>query len=449
MERKREFSIFLVAMGAIFLSFALLIAFFSLRERSRRWVDLEYRVWQVSSIVSEYFLSNRDISSVLDKDVYFYGFYDARGLALSRSPKAPASIDLKSLPNNTLTLEGGKIQLLRRIGRMGLERGMPPPPMVSGDKPINPGRGGFVPPRPEPLRAFDQVPPPKEPQPRQDGTKPLGPREEDPVLYMELYSGSYERMELLYGVGSLGLIVAILLIYLVIVSLYKKTLRFAETTERNREIIQLGTAARTLAHEIKNPLGVIKLQCSTLSRVLPADYAASLQIIDTEAARMHELCDRIGDFLRSGAGQPERIDLAEALKQIAVKNGIGLESSLRPHAVVEIDRIRLESLLGNLIENALDASGRDPQKVRLVASSQGRNVSVDVVDQGPGVSAETAPRIFDLFFTTKARGSGIGLPVARRFAEAAGGNLALRDTGPGGSTFRLSLPLCPRRGAGK
>jgi signal transduction histidine kinase len=266
---------------------------------------------------------------------------------------------------------------------------------------------------------------------------------------MELYSGSYERMELLYGVGSLGLIVAILLIYLVIVSLYKKTLRFAETTERNREIIQLGTAARTLAHEIKNPLGVIKLQCSTLSRVLPADYAASLQIIDTEAARMHELCDRIGDFLRSGAGQPERIDLAEALKQIAVKNGIGLESSLRPHAVVEIDRIRLESLLGNLIENALDASGRDPQKVRLVASSQGRNVSVDVVDQGPGVSAETAPRIFDLFFTTKARGSGIGLPVARRFAEAAGGNLALRDTGPGGSTFRLSLPLCPRRGAGK
>jgi two-component system sensor histidine kinase HydH len=215
---------------------------------------------------------------------------------------------------------------------------------------------------------------------------------------------------------------------------------YRQRIEQQKNLVMLGTAASTIAHEIKNPLLAIRLQSSIIARTVPGQAARELGIIDAEVERLSMLSGRVNDFLRDPVGNPSRIDPAE----IASETGLRLlgrplvRAQPDPACTVIIDPERLRSILENLVRNAMESGGSD-EEVAIEIGRDGGTVRVDVVDRGGGVAPGDRERVFDPFFTTKSRGTGIGLAICLRFAKAVGGNVELLARADGGTRARLTL----------
>jgi two-component system sensor histidine kinase HydH len=224
--------------------------------------------------------------------------------------------------------------------------------------------------------------------------------------------------------------------------------------EQQKNLVTLGTAASTLAHEIKNPLLSIRLQASILARTTPGGAKREIEIIESEVERLSQLSNRVNDFLRDPAGIPARTDVR------AVAGEVNLRMRRRPLVSVEpagatgvlggaggagggpvvmIDPERLRSILENLLRNALESGGREEEVEIRIARADGV-VSIEVLDRGKGLPAGEQERIFDPFFTTKSRGTGIGLAICRKFVAAANGAISVEDREGGGVRARVALP---------
>src|SRR5690606_20732294 len=123
-----------------------------------------------------------------------------------------------------------------------------------------------------------------------------------------------------------------------------------------------------------------------------------------------------------------------AASQVRVETG-------EAEGLVQADEALLYRAVVNLVMNALQAPGRSEPVCVRVACEAGEGVRIDVEDTGDGVPGDLEEKIFDPFFTTRATGTGLGLSLARRAAEAHGGTLTLRSREGRGACFRLSLPL--------
>ncbi|MCL1818629.1 MAG: ATP-binding protein [Spirochaetaceae bacterium] len=233
-------------------------------------------------------------------------------------------------------------------------------------------------------------------------------------------------------------------------SLLSKNKTYREKLLEQKELVALGTAARTLAHEIKNPLSAIQLQADIIGRVCPEKVTAELQAITQEVGRLRRLTDRVGDFLREPRGMPVPVDLRDFAQGVLLHSGEDAGFSGEKSLWVLIDPDRLHSIIYNLLRNALE-SGSSPGSVEIRVSrarvprsdddgSSGSRAMLEVLDRGAGLSPENAKRVFDPFFTTKSKGSGVGLAIARRFAEAAGGSLEIENREDGGARAVLMIP---------
>lgn len=208
----------------------------------------------------------------------------------------------------------------------------------------------------------------------------------------------------------------------------------------------MGEIARTLSHEIKNPLGAIRMQTGYLRRLLHKDDNSKskierLSIIEEEVQRLALLTNRIGDFLRDPVGTPVKIELCsfmnDMIKRFDYHIHLNEQTESRVHVLADVDRLRsvVENLLRNAIESMDDCLEKSPVEVAL--SLDGKKVTLSILDRGSGVSAEQKKRIFDPFFTSKTKGSGIGLFVSRRFIEANDGSLSLHSRKGGGTEARI------------
>ena len=215
--------------------------------------------------------------------------------------------------------------------------------------------------------------------------------------------------------------------------------RFRRRLDAQRRLVQMGEAARTLTHEIRNPLSAIRLKSAILRRTAGAQARPELRVIDEEVERLAALADRVSDFLRAPAGNPETIVLNRFLTHLAQRHpGLRVEVPAAPLAV-RFDRERLRSAVENLIRNAVESSP-DGAAVELTAAATGKAVTLRVLDRGSGIVPAQRHRVFDPFFTTKSKGSGIGLAITLRFIEAAGGSLELVARAGGGTEARVTLP---------
>jgi two-component system sensor histidine kinase HydH len=430
--RKREFLIFCVLSGIAFAFLSGLFVFFAAREGARRRLELEYRAWQTSSAVMEYYQSGADIDTALPFEVMAFGLYDEAGDSVRKTGKAPLSLRLDGFSGEKIELAGDSVILIRRLGQPGMGMG---PGMMGGRNRANRRQQQMDGAPSDPMRepGSGAVPPDARPSPV------LG-RQRERILYIEFSSGDFERQEIVYRIGAIAIILAIAGLYALVLWLYRRTLVLGERDEKNRELVQLGEAARTIAHEIKNPLGVIRLQCVTLGKLLGEERKANIGIIAQETERLAALTDKIGDFLRSQRGNPERIGLVEWSRSFASRNGLSWNFEGKGGCEVSIDPSRLESVMGNLTSNARESGGAI-EGIEIRLSREGGKARLDVLDRGAGVPPEIAERIFDPFFTTKSRGSGIGLSLVRKFAQEAGGRIEYRKREGGGSQFSLYLPL--------
>ena len=223
---------------------------------------------------------------------------------------------------------------------------------------------------------------------------------------------------------------------------------YQDRLEKQKNLVVLGTAASTLAHEIKNPLLAIRLQTSILGKTLPEDARGELEVINAEVDRLSRLTTRIGDYLRDPKGFPAIVNPAEIADEVGLRLcGRPLADEGGAERRIFIDPERFRSILENLLSNAME-SGSPLGDLAVTIRGDSREVRVEVLDRGGGISREEKTKIFDPFFTTKSKGTGIGLAICERFARAAGGTIGLENRPGGGCRARLTFPEARARASG-
>lgn len=211
-----------------------------------------------------------------------------------------------------------------------------------------------------------------------------------------------------------------------------------------RHLAQLGEMSAVLAHEIRNPLSSLKGHAQLLAEKIddPA-LAARVNRVVSEAVRLEHLTNDLLDFARTGTIERAPADPSAILRQAAAAttpDRIELRTLDAP-AEWALDAARMEQVLINLLDNALAVTPPD-LKVEASVERTSDALTYTVRDRGLGVPPDERTRIFEPFHTTKIRGTGLGLSVARRIVEWHGGRIDVGDAddGRGGAQFRVYIP---------
>lgn len=218
--------------------------------------------------------------------------------------------------------------------------------------------------------------------------------------------------------------------------------------ERRRRLACLGEIAAGVAHEVRNPLGAIRLY-SGLLRGECGELKGAVDLIEKIEAGICAIDGVVQDTLalapRQGRGHCSLREIVCGARDLAEEStrsrGVTLAidgdaGDVRVHG----DARAMQRVLLNLIMNASEASSPG-QTVTVRVSRAKDRVRIRVLDEGSGLSDEVLERIFDPFFTTKESGTGLGLTIAHRLVEAHGGKLSARNRARRGAEFRLVLPI--------
>ncbi|NOK17973.1 ATP-binding protein [Corallococcus carmarthensis] len=228
----------------------------------------------------------------------------------------------------------------------------------------------------------------------------------------------------------------------------------AEMVKRER-FAALGELSAIVAHEVRNPLGVIFNAVATLRRIMSptGDTAMLLDIVAEESDRLNRMVADLLDFTRprNPVLQPE--DLLRVLQDAfeAARAQAATERPVRVHVEVEngittvpMDRRQIRQALFNVAVNAIQSMPQGGEvwvHARRDTHAGREQLRIDVMDQGPGIPAELLHRVFEPFFTTKAQGTGLGLAVVKRILEEHRGEIAVESAPGRGTTFTFWLPL--------
>ncbi len=212
---------------------------------------------------------------------------------------------------------------------------------------------------------------------------------------------------------------------------------------------------RSVSHDLRTPLTAIRVAAEGLSspalELTQEDRAALLDAILAETARLQRVVGDLLDLSRLQAGvarpDPDVWTLEELLSQSLAALGGGRErvdvDLPEDTPPVRVDAVQVERVLVNLVDNALKFSP-PTSRVRVTVEARPENVVVRIVDDGPGLSEGELERVFEPFETggvRDPRGNGLGLAIARGFAEANGGRVWAESELRGGATFGLALPI--------
>jgi two-component system sensor histidine kinase HydH len=192
-----------------------------------------------------------------------------------------------------------------------------------------------------------------------------------------------------------------------------------------------------MAHELRNPLASLKGHAQLLAEDLTDEkQKKKADRVVADAQRLEALTTSLLDFVRDGPIETERVPLQRVLDR-ALEDLDRARVDVRGEGVVLADELRLARALHNVLDNALKASPSDA-RVELTVQQEGSELVIAVRDHGEGLPADA--QIFEPFVTTRTRGTGLGLPVARRIAEQHGGSLNAENDPAGGAVFTFRLP---------
>ena len=219
-----------------------------------------------------------------------------------------------------------------------------------------------------------------------------------------------------------------------------------------RQLIE--EVAAGIAHEVRNPLNALQINLQILDqelRVLVPDPGAHVYAVLTKISReLGNLDNFVSEFLRYA--RPPRLkiepvpvrqllaDLVTFLEPQFAEKEVALRlAARRGPRVIRADSFQLKLALLNLLLNALQASAPGGT-VAITTAEEPAGLTIDIRDSGEGISQERLARVFDVFFTTREGGTGLGLPIARRIIEEHGGSLSLTSAIGQGTTAHLLLP---------
>lgn len=216
--------------------------------------------------------------------------------------------------------------------------------------------------------------------------------------------------------------------------------------------------AAGIAHEVRNPLNALQINLGILeqeiSEIVPDRTSHVFEVMGKIAGELRSLDNFVTEFLRFArpprpALEPVEVrsllaDLVTFIGPECSRKGVSL--SLGPRGgpeTLSADPFQLKHAVLNLVLNALQATPAGGA-IAIETAGDARTLEVRVRDSGEGMTGDVLNRVFEAFFTTREGGTGLGLPIARRIAEAHGGTLALRSREGEGTVATLSLPAASR-----
>ena len=229
--------------------------------------------------------------------------------------------------------------------------------------------------------------------------------------------------------------------------------RFQREAVLRSRLVDLGRLSQVIAHEIRNPLMIIKGSLRNLRKgELGAEERGEIaEEIDHEVGRLNRIVEDVLDFARPVHVERVPTDLNAVCRRAAeatldgeraARYALDLDESV---GTVMTDGERLRGVLGNLLSNAAEAvaaADGDPAaaQVTLHTRREGSHVSIEVRDRGVGIAAEDLSRIFEPYFTTRRTGTGLGLAISRNVVDSMGGSMTARSRVGEGTTIRIELP---------
>lgn len=233
--------------------------------------------------------------------------------------------------------------------------------------------------------------------------------------------------------------------------LYARVFQSEETLRKQEQLTTLGLLAAEIAHEIRNPLTVLKLLHGGLGLDFQPDdpRRTDLRVIGEKLDQLESIVTRVLNFAKAPSSLHSRWSLADIIADtlVLVRPKLAqakIQVLYEPPAIpliVEANKGQLQQVLLNLILNATQAMPDGGAIALSITAGQPGSATLDLADTGTGIPEAVRGRIFDSFFSGRPDGTGLGLAIAKRILQAHHGDIALVSTGPGGTTMRVTLPL--------
>lgn len=221
---------------------------------------------------------------------------------------------------------------------------------------------------------------------------------------------------------------------------------------------EIGKFSTIIAHELKNPLGIISGAVDILDKPSTAAELHSTMVgyIKDEVRRLNKIIEDFLAFARPAPPQKQLCDVNEVVRKLAnhfsvpedLQKNIRLHVELGAQTQAEIDADQIYQVLLNLANNAMQAMEGDGAITLRTGLHDGR-VFIQVADTGPGISADMREKIFEPFFTTKTQGTGLGLAIVKKFIASHQGGISIAEATGGGTVFEIHLPGADTRGSDK
>jgi signal transduction histidine kinase len=221
--------------------------------------------------------------------------------------------------------------------------------------------------------------------------------------------------------------------------------------ELSRRMAAIGRLTSGVGHEVKNPINAIVVHLELLKNKLGegnTQAARHLEVIDAEIHRLDRVVQTLVDFSRPVELQLKEQDLRQpigdvltlAFDELSTRN-VTLESSMASNPVIaNVDADLLKQAVINVIQNGAQAMP-EGGRLRVVLEEDKKNAVLRIADEGTGISEEIRDKIFDLYFTTKSEGSGIGLAMTYRILQLHHGSVEVQSNVSRGTEFVLRIPL--------
>jgi two-component system, NtrC family, sensor histidine kinase HydH len=234
--------------------------------------------------------------------------------------------------------------------------------------------------------------------------------------------------------------------------------RRAERRARDAErLAVLGGLAGGLAHEIKNPLSTLNINLQLLEEDLQragesgsGKHMMRLATLRREVRRLEEVLEDFLRYARPHALDLKPVDLGALLDEMldfvtpeATQSGVRISRAFAPGlGTVRVDSSRLKQAFLNIVINAKQAMPKGGElMVRTRGASRPAGIEIDFIDTGVGIAPGDLARIWDVYYSTKEKGTGLGLPTARRIVEEHGGTIRVHSEVGKGTCFTLFLPV--------
>ena len=221
---------------------------------------------------------------------------------------------------------------------------------------------------------------------------------------------------------------------------------------RNEQMNAMGQLASGVAHEIRNPLNSIATIVQQLDKDFEPvsdnkEYHSLAKIVSKEVKRMNETIENFLRFSKPEPIQKSKFILKELLDSISnqftpllLEKGIKLSITQNWDGEINWDRNQIKQVLINLLKNSIEAISNSG-KIDLIILNVDNHIVMKIVDNGEGIPKENLQKIFNLYFTSKAKGTGIGLSIIQRIINEHDGIITVESDSQIGTTFTISLPI--------